>query len=74
MANCEHVELHETEFHVLLSTPAMALQVTPLSEERYTPPPTTVATITVPLSAIDTELQFLALSREVQVDPESVET
>ncbi len=74
MANFEHVASHETEVQARRSLTAMTSQLSPLSEERYTPPPATVATITVPLSAIDTEDHFLALPRGVQVDPESVET
>ena len=74
IANVAHVESHATEFHVLFSTPAIALHVTPLFVERYTPPPATVANMTVPSSEIDTALQFLALSRAVHVDPESVDT
>lgn len=74
IANVVHVESQATEFHALLSTPAIALQVLPLSVEIYVPPPETVATITAPLSEIDTAVQFLALSRDAQVDPESVDT
>ncbi len=75
MANFEHVASHETEVQAGRSLmAAMTSQLSPLSEERYMPPPATVATITVPLSAIDTEDHFLALPRGVQVDPESVET
>jgi hypothetical protein len=51
----------------------MALQVVPLLVERYTPPPATVATIAVPSSEIETEVQFRELSLEVHVDPESLE-
>jgi hypothetical protein len=52
----------------------MALQLSPLSEDMYMEPPATVATIEIPADAIDTDDQFLALSRGFQVDPESVET